>query len=38
MDAYSGQMDFLVFPRIAAYAELRWTRFEGKDFEGKGAL
>jgi hexosaminidase len=28
-----GNMDFMVFPRIAAYAEAGWTRKENKDFE-----
>ncbi len=28
----SGDMDFLVFPRIAAYAEVGWTMKENKDY------
>ncbi len=30
----SGYMDFMTFPRIAAYAEVGWTKVERKDFEG----
>ncbi len=30
----AGQMDFLVFPRIAAYAEVGWTANKQKDFDG----
>ncbi|NJB84320.1 hexosaminidase [Lewinella marina] len=34
-----GQMHFQVFPRIAAYAEVGWTRKENKDFTAfKAAL
>ncbi len=29
---FNGQMHFLVFPRIAAYAEVGWTEKENKDF------
>jgi hexosaminidase len=29
----NGQMHFLVFPRIAAYAEVGWTEMKNKDFE-----
>ncbi|WP_339709272.1 beta-N-acetylhexosaminidase [uncultured Kriegella sp.] len=29
----SGYMDFMTFPRIAAYAEVGWTRPNRKDFE-----
>jgi hexosaminidase len=28
-----GDMDFMVFPRIAAYAEVGWTELENKDFD-----
>ncbi|MBB4080021.1 hexosaminidase [Lewinella aquimaris] len=28
-----GQMHFLAFPRIAAYAEVGWTEVENKDFD-----
>lgn len=28
-----GQMHFMVFPRIAAYAEVGWTKVENKDFD-----
>ncbi|UOY04918.1 beta-N-acetylhexosaminidase [Muricauda sp. SCSIO 64092] len=35
----SGYMDFMIFPRIAAYAEVRWTQRVNKDYEAfKGAL
>jgi hexosaminidase len=30
----SGYMDYMVFPRIAAYAEVGWTPKERKDFDG----
>lgn len=30
----SGYMDFQVFPRIAAYAEVGWTPVKQKDFDG----
>lgn len=34
-----GQMHFMVFPRIAAYAEVGWTEKENKDFDAfKAAL
>lgn len=29
----NGEMHFLVFPRIAAYAEVGWTKKENKNFE-----
>ena len=29
----SGYMDFMVFPRIAAYAEVGWTQPKQKNFE-----
>jgi hexosaminidase len=29
----NGQMHFMVFPRIAAYAEVGWTEKKNKDFE-----
>ena len=29
----NGEMHFLVFPRIAAYAEVGWTEIQNKDFE-----
>jgi len=28
-----GQMHYMVFPRIAAYAEVGWTELENKDFD-----
>lgn len=35
----SGYMDYMVFPRIAAYAEVGWTQPKEKDFERfKGSL
>ncbi len=35
----SGYMDFMIFPRIAAYAEVGWTPKGNKDYEAfKGAL
>ncbi|PCE65032.1 beta-N-acetylhexosaminidase [Sediminicola luteus] len=30
----SGYMDYMVFPRIAAYAEVGWTPKKQKDFDG----
>ncbi|WP_244156240.1 beta-N-acetylhexosaminidase [Maribacter ulvicola] len=30
----SGYMDFMTFPRIAAYAEVGWTNVNRRDFEG----
>jgi len=29
----SGSMDYMIFPRIAAYAEVGWTQRKHKDFE-----
>lgn len=30
---FNGEMHFMVFPRIAAYAEVGWTEKKNKDFE-----